>query len=99
MMTYYAGLDLHKKYLTLCVLDRSGQVVWEQRRLLPTVEAVTAQLPADGMVTVVLEATLQWAWMHDRLMALGHRVLVAHPQQLKVISQARCRRIRLMPAS
>jgi transposase len=91
MSAYYAGLDLHKRYLTLCVLDSAGQVIREQRRLPPTLEAVTAQLPADGMVTVVLEATLQWAWMHDRLMALGHRVLVAHPQQLKVISQARCK--------
>lgn len=89
---YYAGLDLHKRYLTLCVLDKSGQVMREQRKLPPTLEAVTAQLAGlDGPVTVVLEATLQWAWFHDRLTALGHRVLVAHPQQLKLISQARCK--------
>src|SRR5688500_1107855 len=92
MTTYYAGLDLHKKYLTLCVLDSGGQVVREQQRLPPAVEAVTAQLPGPATaVTVVLEATLQWAWFHERLTALGSRVLVAHPQQLKVISQTRCK--------
>jgi transposase len=91
MTAYFAGLDLRKKYLTVCVLDSLGQVAREQRRLAPTVEAVTALFPSEGTVTVVLEATLQWAWFHDRLTALGHRVLVAHPQQLKVISQARCK--------
>lgn len=91
MDAYYAGLDLHKTYLTLCVLDSGGQVVRQQRRLSPTLEAVAAQLPSGGSVTVVLEATLQWAWFHERLTALGHRVVVAHPQQLKVISQARCK--------
>jgi transposase len=92
MTTYYAGLDLHKRYLTVCVLDREGQVVREQRRLAPTLEAVLAQFPSGAAtVTVVLEATLQWAWFHERLTALGYRVLVAHPQQLKLISQARCK--------
>jgi transposase len=91
MTTYYAGLDLHKRYLTLCVLDSPGQVVREQRRLASTVEAVTGQLPSDGVVTVVLEATLQWAWFHTQLTSRGYRVLVAHPQQRKVISQARCK--------
>jgi transposase len=92
MTTYFAGLDLHKRYLTLCVVDSSGQVVREQRRLPPTLEAVTAQLPSPAaVVTVVLEATLQWAWFHDRLTALGYGVQVAHPQQLKLISQARCK--------
>ncbi len=89
---YYAGPDLHKRYLTLSVLDSAGQAVREQRKLAPTLEAVTALLAGLGEpVTVVLEATLQWTWFHDRLTALGHHVLVAHPQQLKLISQARCK--------
>lgn len=89
---YYAGLDLHKRYLTLCVLDSAGQLVREQRRLASTLEAVTTALAGlEGGVTLTLEATLQWAWFHDRLTALGYQVLVAHPQQLKLISQARCK--------
>jgi hypothetical protein len=30
---YYAGLDLHKRYFTLCVLTSEGQVVQDHRRL------------------------------------------------------------------
>ena len=88
---YYAGLDLHQRYLTWCVLDRAGRVGRDQRKLAPTLEAVTAALAGlEGGVTLPLEATRQWAWFPDRLTALGDRVLVAHPQQLKRIRPARC---------
>jgi hypothetical protein len=30
---YYAGLDLHKRYFTLCVLTSAGEVVLDHRRL------------------------------------------------------------------
>lgn len=42
-------------------------------------------------MTVTVEATLQWAWLHDRLTAAGFTVQVAHPQQVKLISHARCK--------
>ncbi len=38
-----------------------------------------------------IEATLHWAWLHDRLTEAGYEVEVAHPQQVKLISQARCK--------
>jgi len=44
-----------------------------------------------GPVTVTVKATLQWAWLHDRLTQAGFPVRVAHPQQVKLISQARCK--------
>jgi transposase len=89
---YYVGLDLHKKYVTLCALDSVGTVVSETRRLEPELDHVLAWLgPLPQPVTVVLEATLYWAWLHDRLAAAGYAVLVAHPQQVKLISHARCK--------
>ena len=42
-------------------------------------------------MTVTVEATLQWVWLHDRLTAAGFTVQVAHPQQVKLISHARCK--------
>lgn len=89
---HYVGLDLHRKYVTLCVLDRVGQVVAEARRVEPALEHLLARLaPVPKPVTVVLEATLYWAWLHDRLSAAGYTVVVAHPQQVKLISHARCK--------
>jgi hypothetical protein len=53
----YVGLDLHKRYITACVLDASGSVAAEERRLMPGLPALTswlARLPAP--VIGVLEA-------------------------------------------
>jgi transposase len=89
---YYAGIDLHKKYLTLCVLNKEGEVVLQHRRLSNTIEAVLGALGVlEGRVRVGIEATLHWAWLHDRLTEAGYEVEVAHPQQVKLISQARCK--------
>jgi len=89
---YYAGLDLHRRYFTLCVLTSEGQVVLDHRRLPADLEPLTSLLgQLEGPVTVVVEATLQWAWLHDRLSAAGFPVLVAHPKQVKLICHARCK--------
>lgn len=89
---YYVGLDLHKRYVTGCVLDSQGVVVAETRRVAPTLEALLEWLmPWARPVRVALEATLYWAWLHDRLTAAGYEVAVAHPQQVKLICHARCK--------
>jgi transposase len=89
---YYAGLDLHKRYFTLCVLTSTGQVVLDHRRLPADLEPLQSILrDLGGPVTVTVEATLQWAWLHDRLTQAGFPVCVAHPQQVKLISHARCK--------
>ncbi len=89
---YYVGLDLHKKYVTGCVLDSQGAVVAEQRRLPPSLDAILGWLaPFERPVHIALEATLYWAWLHDRLSAADYQVAVAHPQQVKLICHARCK--------
>src|SRR5439155_1267554 len=45
---YYVGLDLHKKYITGCVLDSQGAVVAEQRRLPPVLETLLGWLAPVG---------------------------------------------------
>ena len=87
----YAGLDLHKRYFTLCIRTSEGEVVVEHRRLPAALEPLTTLLrQLGGPVTVTIEATLPWAWLHDRLAEAGIPVLEAHPQQVKLISHARC---------
>ena len=89
---YYVGLDLHKRYVTACVIDKDGAVVARERRLGTSVEVLLAWLaPLGAHVAIALEATLYWAWLHDRLTAAGYQVTVAHAQQVKLICAARCK--------
>jgi transposase len=88
----WVGLDLHKRYITACALDDDGRVVAEHRRLPPDVAGLVAWLQALGdAVTVAMEATLYWAWLHDHLQAAGIAAVAAHPYQVKLIWQARCK--------
>ena len=86
------GLDLHKRYITACAMTEDGAILAEQRRVVPEVEALEAffvGLPTP--LTVAMEATLYWAWLHDQLVARGITVLVAHAYQVKLIWQARAK--------
>jgi transposase len=38
-----------------------------------------------------MEATRYWAWLHDQLTAAGIGAVAAHPYQVKLIWQARCK--------
>jgi len=74
------------------VLTSEGQVVQDHRRLPADLEPLPTILrDLGGPVTVTVEATLQWAWLHDRLTQAGFPVCVAHPQPVKRISHARCK--------
>lgn len=86
----FVGLDLHKRYITACALDAGGGVVAEVRHMPVSAEALGDFLAAmTGAVTVAMEATLYWQWLHDQLEALGHTVRVADARQVKLIWQAR----------
>ena len=60
----FVGFDLHKRYITACALDATGEIIAEIRALSTAIEAVHAWLGAvPGPVTVGLEATLYWEWV------------------------------------
>ena len=69
----FVGFDLHKRYITACALDASGEIVTEIRQLSTALESVLACLGAlPGPVTVGLEATLYWEWLATRLAEHEH---------------------------
>jgi hypothetical protein len=63
----FVGLDLHKRYITACALDAAGGIVGEVRRMPVSLDALGDFLAAlPGPVTVGMEATLYWQWLHDQ---------------------------------
>lgn len=88
----FVGLDLHKRYITACALDGSGALVAEVRRMPVTLGVLLDFLaPLAGPVTIGMEATLYWQWLHDHLEGAGHSVQVADARQVKLIWQARAK--------
>lgn len=86
----FVGLDLHKRYITACALDESGAVLGEVRRLSVSLESLLDFLSMfEKPVTVGMEATLYWQWLHDQLDAHEYSCRVADARQVKLIWQAR----------
>jgi len=86
---YYIGLDVHKKTISYCVKDASGQVHREGK-----VGATRWEL--DGWMktlpqpwTVAMEATIFTGWIYDHLLPHSQQVKVAHPLMPRAIAAAK----------
>jgi transposase len=85
----YFGLDVHKKYATVCGISQAGEVVLKEDRL------PLDRLPAwvvdtlSGEDAVALEASTNTWWAYDCLAARAGRVVVVNPIKTRLIAQAR----------
>lgn len=86
---YYIGLDVHKKTISYCVKDASGQV-HQQGKIGAT------RIELDGWMrtlprprTIAMEATIFTGWIYDHLLPHAEQVKVAHPLMLRAIAAAK----------
>src|ERR1700726_4788888 len=86
---YYIGLDVHKKTISYCVKDASGQVHQEG-----TIGATRNEL--DWWIKTLpqprimaMEATIFTGWIYDHLLPHAEQVKVAHPLMLRAIALAK----------
>jgi transposase len=82
-------LDVHKKTISYCLKDASGQV-HRQRTIGATrneLDAWMATLPQPW--TVAMEATIFTGWIYDHLLPHAAQVKVAHPVMLRAIAASK----------
>jgi transposase len=90
-MTNYIGLDHHRKFTQVAVVNESDDVVLECR-MPNTLEAVKALLERlKGESQGVVEAGPSWGWIFDTFEKLGVRMILANPSQVRVIAETRCK--------
>src|SRR3974377_1189183 len=86
---YYIGLDVHKKTISYCVKDASGQI-HRQGTIGATRNELdwwVKTLPQPWMVA--MEATMFTGWIYDHLLPHAAQVKVAHPVMLRAIALAK----------
>jgi transposase len=89
-MQYYVGVDNHKKFSYLSVMDEKGLVV-KEGRVVNTKEAVNKFLGKEYTkdTSAVLEAGRNWTVMYDWLEEELDEVTLAHPMKVKAIAEAK----------
>lgn len=82
------GLDLGDRFSSYCVLNEAGEIVLEQK--LPTTpEAMRTTFSKMQQCRVAMETGTHSPWASRLLTALGHEVIVAHAQQVRLIVKSR----------
>ena len=87
--TYYVGIDLHKQYCTVTVLDEAGNEL-DQRNIPNDAEDFTIYFKQwEGKIKAALEATYNWYGLVDLLQRLGVEMKLAHPYKTRIIGEAK----------
>jgi len=85
---FYVGLDIHCKYITICILNDEGKVHgrWTVRQL-DQLMTVLERLP--GPFQVCYEASTGYGVYFELLTQVADHVAVAHPGLLKLIFRSK----------
>jgi len=86
---YYIGLDVHKKTISYCIKDASGQVHREGKIGATRYELDSWMKTLPRPRSIAMEATIFTGWIYDRLLPQAEQVKVAHPLMLRVIATAK----------
>ncbi|MBM3708453.1 MAG: IS110 family transposase [Actinobacteria bacterium] len=89
-MRYYVGVDHHKKFSYMTVIDAKGTVVKEGKvsNNQGSVYRFLGEKYRQG-TSAVLEAGRNWTVMHDWLEEAVDEVTLAHPVKVKAIAEAK----------
>jgi transposase len=85
----FIGIDYHKKYSQITVMDQAG-VILDRARIRSEKAAVETYFKdIKGPSIGVMEASRSWGKMYDVLEEELEEVILAHPQQVRAIAAAR----------
>lgn len=82
----YVGIDLHKKTIVLCVVDKDRKVLQRQRFHCADVAGIAAYFGALGEFQFVVEATASYEWLVQVLEPLAASWVLVHPGKMRVIA-------------
>jgi transposase len=89
---FYVGVDLHKKSISLCVVDlvdRARKIIERRKFRCEDEEQMAEYFAQLGEYQLVVEATASYEWFVQLVEPTADRVVLAHPGHLRVIAQSK----------
>ncbi len=84
----YVGIDLHKKTIALCVVNKDRKVLDRQRFLCVNSKCIKAYFEQLGSFEFVVEATATYEWLVQLIEPLAESWVLAHPGKMRVIAES-----------
>jgi len=93
----FAGLDLSRKRLDVCVVDEHRELVLETAKPpdLDGLRSLARQLAPLGAISAAIESMTGARFVHDRLEELGWEVQIADAQKVKGLAPLACKTDRI----
>lgn len=88
METKYIGIDVHKEFSEVCVMDSEGSVM-EESRVDSSPKAYNDFFAKYAGSSCVIESTGFWEYLYDALEECGIHTVLSNPQKTKAISEAK----------
>lgn len=86
---YYAGIDLHKKYSYITVLDNEENIIIQDKFHNDKYTLQKALLQLNTPIRAAVESTFNSNWLVNTLEQVGINTLVIHPTKFKAIADSK----------
>ena len=83
----FVGLDVHKKYTEVAIVDEDG-VVTEQERIENEPGLIEEFSDRLNNADMVMESSSTWYWLYE-ILSRRHRVVLSNPAKTKAIASAK----------
>jgi len=86
----YVGIDYHKRYSVLCIVDEIGNIVAEERIEHAFPERFGTLIGGHVPCHAAFESTMNWSWLYELLEQVQglERIVMANPLHVRLISAA-----------
>lgn len=85
---HYAGIDLHKRSLTVCVIDSLTGETFDRRFNCSNAAAIRDFFSEIKPFEAVIEASASYEWLWLLLEPVANRLVLAHPKKLRIIAES-----------
>ena len=83
----FIGVDLHKKSITVCVMDEKRKVLARKTLACTQTDEILEFFRQFRPFKVVVEATASYVWFVEFVEPLAEKVVLANPKKLRVIAR------------
>ena len=84
----FIGVDLHKKSITVCVMDQNRKVLARRTINCKETNEIVDFFRKFKPFKVVVEATASYPWFVELVEPLADEVILANPKKLRVIAES-----------
>ena len=84
----FIGVDLHKKTITVCVMDEKRKVLARKTFACTQPDQIVEFFRQFRPFKMVVEATASYLWFVELVEPLAEKVVLANPKKLRVIAES-----------